>query len=81
MFCYCYVWFGCGRVLRGFWVWTSLDLLFMGVKYLWGLSLPLFDLNPKESPKELFERDKELDNFYLLSITNRSATNSYFLFV
>ena len=49
-----------------FWVWASLDLLIMGVKYLWGLSLPLFDLNPKESPKELFGRDKELDELVRL---------------
>ena len=32
----------------------------MGGKYLRGLSLPLFNLNPKESPKELFGREKEL---------------------
>jgi hypothetical protein len=31
-----------------------------GGKYLRGLSLPLFNLNPKESPKELFGREKEL---------------------
>jgi len=38
----------------------------MGVKSLWGLSLPLFDLNPKQSPKELFGREKELDEFVRL---------------
>jgi len=31
-----------------------------------GLSLPLFDLNPKESPKELFAREKELDELVRL---------------
>jgi AAA+ ATPase superfamily predicted ATPase len=36
-------------------------LLLMGGKYLRGLSLPLFNLNPKESPKELFGREKELE--------------------
>jgi len=45
---------------------VPLDLLLMGVKYLGGLSLPLFDLNPKESPKELFGRDKELDELVRL---------------
>jgi AAA+ ATPase superfamily predicted ATPase len=35
--------------------------LLMGGKYLRGLSLPLFNLNPKESPKELFGREKELE--------------------
>lgn len=33
----------------------------MGGKYLRGLSMPLFNLNPKESPKELFGREKELE--------------------
>jgi len=26
--------------------------------------MPLFNLNPKESPKELFGREKELDELY-----------------
>jgi AAA+ ATPase superfamily predicted ATPase len=38
----------------------------MGVKYLRGLSLSLFNLNPKESPKELFGREKELDEIVRL---------------
>jgi uncharacterized protein len=35
----------------------------MGHKYLWGLStrLSLFNLNPKESPNELFGREKEIE--------------------
>jgi AAA+ ATPase superfamily predicted ATPase len=37
------------------------DLLLAGVKYLWGLSLPLFDLNPKESLEELFGRGSEIE--------------------
>jgi len=41
-------------------------LLLKRVKYLRGLSLPLFDLNPKESPKELFGREKELDELVRL---------------
>jgi hypothetical protein len=32
--------------------------LLMGGKYLQGLSLPLFNLNPKETPKEPFGREK-----------------------
>lgn len=44
----------------------ALGLLLEGVKYLRGLSLPLFDLNPKESPKELFAREKELDELIRL---------------
>jgi hypothetical protein len=31
------------------------------LKYLRGLSLSLFNLNPKEFPRELFGREKELD--------------------
>jgi len=38
----------------------------MGVKHLRGLSLSLFNLNPKESPKELFGREKELDELVRL---------------
>jgi len=38
-----------------------LDLILMGGKYLRGLSLSLFNLNPKESPNELFGREKELE--------------------
>lgn len=48
-----------------------LDLLLMGVKYLWGLSLPLFDLNPKESPKELFGREDELNELVRLIKSRR----------
>lgn len=37
-----------------------IDLLIEGIKYLRGLSLPLFDIAPKESPKELYDREREL---------------------
>jgi len=33
----------------------------MGGKYLWGVSLLLFNLNPKESAKIVFGRESELD--------------------
>jgi AAA+ ATPase superfamily predicted ATPase len=36
------------------------------LKYLRGLSLSLFNLNPKEFPKELFGREKELDELVRL---------------
>jgi hypothetical protein len=36
------------------------------LKYLRGLSLSLFSLNPKEFPKELFGREKELDELVRL---------------
>jgi len=42
------------------------DLLLKRVKYLRGLSLPLFDLNPKESPEELYGRERELDELVRL---------------
>ena len=38
----------------------------MGVKCLWVLSMSLFDLNPKEAPKELFGRDRELEELVRL---------------
>ena len=34
--------------------------------YLWVLSMSLFDLNPKEAPKELFGRDRELEELVRL---------------
>lgn len=43
-----------------------LSLLLKGVKYLRGLSLSLFNLNPKESPRELFGREKEIDELVRL---------------
>jgi hypothetical protein len=39
---------------------ANYSLLLMGGKYLRVLSMPLFNLNPKESPKELFGREREL---------------------
>jgi predicted AAA+ superfamily ATPase len=36
------------------------------LKYLRGLSLPLFNLNPKEFPRELFGREKGLDELVRL---------------
>jgi AAA+ ATPase superfamily predicted ATPase len=39
---------------------VKLNPLLMGGKYLRGLSLPLFNLNPKETSRELFGREEEL---------------------
>ena len=41
------------------------------LKYLRGLSLSLFNLNPKEIPRELFGSEKELDELLRLVKTRR----------
>jgi AAA+ ATPase superfamily predicted ATPase len=47
----------------GLFLCLALGLLLKGVKYLRGLSLSLFSLNPKESASELFGRESEIDEF------------------
>jgi len=45
--------------------------LLMGVKCLWVLSMPLFDLKPKNNPEELFGRRSELEELVRLVSAGR----------
>lgn len=53
----------CSSVFGIGFLYLVLDLLLKRVKYLRGLSLSLFSLNPKESANELFGREEEIDEF------------------
>jgi hypothetical protein len=52
--------------LRHLKIYRAPDYFGVGFVYLRRLSLPFFNLNPKETPEELFGREKEIEELIRL---------------